>query len=187
MFWMAARHSDGCAGCYLFHLLKTKDSTMQSLGKVNEIPVTTACLMKLNPMRFTLLNQLDIATISLMAALILTVSNVRAESAPLTIAADSAIENTGHNARDSGNATLTPEDQKENPGDLKITAAIRKAVIKNKSLSLDAHNAKIITRDGVVTLRGPIENPAEKSKLQAIAGKTRGVKQVDNQLEPKTP
>jgi osmotically-inducible protein OsmY len=102
-------------------------------------------------------------------------------------AANSPVENTGRNARDSGNATLTPEDQKETSADLALTAAIRRAVVRNKSLSLDAHNAKIITRNGVVTLRGPVENPAEKTKLQKIAQKTRGVKQVDNQLETKTP
>jgi len=143
--------------------------------------------MKRVSMRFTPLNSIGLAAISLTAALILTVGNVQAEPTSLMLAANPAVENTGHNARDSGNATLTPEDQKETPGDIKITTAIRKAVIKNKSLSLDAHNAKIITRDGVVTLRGPVENAAEKLKLQTIAEKTRGVKQVDNQLETKTP
>lgn len=160
---------------------------MQIPDKVNDTSATTACLMKRVPMRFTPLNPVGLAAISLMAALMLTASNVRAEPAPSVLAANSAVENTGQNVRDSGNATLTPEDQKETPGDLKITTAIRKAVIKNKSLSLDAHNAKIITRNGVVTLRGPVENPAEKLKLQTIAEKTRGVKQVDNQLETKTP
>jgi osmotically-inducible protein OsmY len=52
---------------------------------------------------------------------------------------------------------------------------------------MDAHNAKIITRNGVVTLRGPVKNVAESKKLQKIARKTRGVTQVDNQLETKTP
>jgi osmotically-inducible protein OsmY len=99
----------------------------------------------------------------------------------------SAIENTGHNSRDRGNATLTPTDQKENRRDIRITAAIRKSVLKHKGLSSNAHNAKIITRDGVVTLRGPVENLAESNKLQSLAHKVRGVKQVHNQLETKTP
>jgi osmotically-inducible protein OsmY len=100
---------------------------------------------------------------------------------------NSELENTERNVRDSANTTLTPEDQKENRADRKITAAVRRAVVKNKSLSLDAHNIKIITLDGLVTLRGPVENAAEKTKLQAIAEKVKGVKQVDNQLESKTP
>jgi osmotically-inducible protein OsmY len=47
-------------------------------------------------------------------------------------------------------------------------------VAKDKSLSIDAQNAKIITRNGVVTLRGPVESEAESMKLQTFATKTRG-------------
>jgi hyperosmotically inducible protein len=122
----------------------------------------------------------------LTAGLLLTTGSTLAEHT-LPAPAHPQLENTERNVRDSGNATLTPEDQKETRGDINLTAAIRRTVVKNKSLSLDAQNAKIITRNGVVTLRGPVENPAEKIKLQAIAQKTRGVKQVDNQLETKTP
>jgi osmotically-inducible protein OsmY len=120
--------------------------------------------------------------------LLLTAGAVRAEhNAGLYLAADSALENTEVNARDKANTTLTPEDQKETKKDIRITAHIRKVVVNNKSLSMDAHNAKIITRNGVVTLRGPVKNVAESKKLQKIARKTRGVTQVDNQLETKTP
>jgi hypothetical protein len=124
-------------------------------------------------------------TFILAAGLMLATGAIRAEGT--TPAPHPQLENTGRNARDSGGATLTPEDQKETRGDINLTAAIRRTFVRNKSLSLDAQNAKIITRNGVVTLRGPVENPAEKAKLQNIAQKTRGVKQVDNQLETKTP
>jgi hyperosmotically inducible protein len=126
-------------------------------------------------------------TATLTVSLMLTAGIVQADSGLLFLTANSGLENTERNVRDSDNTTLTPEDQKETKSDIKMTATIRKAVVKNKSLSLDAHNAKIITRNGVVTLRGPVENVAEKNKLQSIAEKTRGVKQVNNQLEPKTP
>ncbi len=99
------------------------------------------------------------------------------------LAAESALENTERNLRDKDEATLTPEDQKENKSDIKITATIRQAVVKNESLSVDAQNAKIITRDGVVTLRGPVASGAESMKLQEIAKQTPGVVRVDNQLE----
>jgi osmotically-inducible protein OsmY len=114
-------------------------------------------------------------------------SPLRAEQATIQLAADSALENTEQNARDKNNATLTPEDQKETKKDIRITAHIRKTVIKDKSLSMDAQNAKIISRNGVVTLRGPVETMVESKKLQKIAKKTRGVVQVDNQLENKAP
>jgi osmotically-inducible protein OsmY len=97
------------------------------------------------------------------------------------------MENTGRNARDSSGATTTPEDQPETEADRKLAASIRRSVVKDKSLSLDAHNAKIIVRSGSVTLRGPVETAAEKDRLQAIAQRTRGVKHIDNQLEPKAP
>jgi osmotically-inducible protein OsmY len=124
----------------------------------------------------------------LTGGLLLITGAVRAEQdTALYLAADSTLENTEVNVRDKDNTTLTPEDQKETKKDIRITAHIRKAVVKNKSLSMDAHNAKIITRNGVVTLRGPVKNVAESKKLQKIAMKTRGVTQVDNQLENKAP
>jgi osmotically-inducible protein OsmY len=114
--------------------------------------------------------------------------SVRAEQkAVIHLAATSELENTERNARDKGNTTLTPEDQKETKKDIKITSKIRKTVVRDKSLSIDAQNAKIITRNGVVTLRGPVASEAEKMKLQQIAQQTKGVVRVDNQLENKAP
>ena len=121
-------------------------------------------------------------------ALIMMTGTVRAEQGvAINLAANSALENTARNVRDKDNATLTPEDQKETKKDIRITAHIRKTVVRDKSLSIDAQNAKIITRNGRVTLRGPVANEAESLKLQKIAKHTRGVKQVDNQLEIKAP
>ncbi|MGZ4959630.1 MAG: BON domain-containing protein, partial [Methylomonas sp.] len=89
---------------------------------------------------------------TLTGSLLMTSGIVRAEHNPaLYLAADSQLENTEQNVRDRNDATLTPADQKETKQDVKITAHIRKAVVKDKSLSTDAHNAKIITRSGVVT------------------------------------
>jgi osmotically-inducible protein OsmY len=55
--------------------------------------------------------------------------------------------------------------------------------VADDSLSTTAHNVKIITVDGVVTLRGPVNNDQEKAKIADAAKKIAGVKQVDNQLE----
>lgn len=125
---------------------------------------------------------------TLTSSLIMMTGTVRAEqNSALYLAADSTLENTEINARDKDNSTLTPEDQKETEGDIKITAAIRQAVVKNESLSVNAQNVKIITRNGAVTLRGPVKNEAEKIKLQDIAKQTPGVLQVNNNLEFKAP
>ena len=125
---------------------------------------------------------------TLTGSLMLTAGIVQAEqNAAIYLAADSALENTEINVRDKGNTTLTPEDQKETDSDIKITADIRQAIIKNKSLSVNAQNVKIITRNGVVTLRGPVESKKESKKIKKIAKHTPGVLKVDNQLEIKKP
>ena len=132
--------------------------------------------------------RLLLTMLALTGSLMLAAGTVQAEqNDAIYIAASSALENTEINARDKNNTTLTPEDQKETKKDIRITAHIRKAVVRDKSLSIDAQNAKIITRSGVVTLRGPVANEAESKKLQKIAKKTRGVVKVDNQLEIKAP
>ena len=125
---------------------------------------------------------------TLTGSLMLTTGTVQAEqNAAIYLAASSALENTEVNVRDKDNTTLTPEDQKETESDIKITADIRQAIIKNKSLSVDAQNVKIITRNGVVTLRGPVESKKESKKIKKIAKHTPGVLKVDNQLEIKAP
>jgi osmotically-inducible protein OsmY len=77
----------------------------------------------------------------------------------------------------------TADQQKMNPADRSITQQIRKAIHQDKSLSTYAHNIKIITQDGKVTLRGPVRSEEEKSNLQAKAVAVAGEDNVTNQLE----
>jgi len=93
-----------------------------------------------------------------------------------------AADNTKKNERDTGN-TLTPGDQAENEADRTITQQIRQAVVGKDSLSMNAKNVKIITANGVVTLRGPVKTPDEKADIAGIAQRTSGVTRVDNQIE----
>ena len=90
--------------------------------------------------------------------------------------------NTGVNVRDRGTAAKTPLDQNENKADIKITAEIRKRVVDTK-MSSDAHNVKIITQDGKVTLRGPVKSEQEKQKIEEIALAVAGADKVDSQLD----
>ena len=90
--------------------------------------------------------------------------------------------NTGVNARDRDSAHKTPIDQNENQADINITAGIRKKVVAEK-MSVEAHNVKIITQDGKVTLRGPVKTDDEKQKIEAIANEVAGTDKVDSQLE----
>jgi hyperosmotically inducible protein len=77
----------------------------------------------------------------------------------------------------------TADQQKMNPADRAITQKIRKAIHQDKSLSTYAHNIKIITQDGKVTLRGPVQSEDEKSNLEAKAVAVAGQENVTNQLE----
>jgi hyperosmotically inducible protein len=92
-------------------------------------------------------------------------------------------DNTGRNVRDRGGDTKTPGDQAENEGDRTITQNIRRSLTSDDSLSTNAKNVKIISRDGVVTLRGPVKSQEEKTKIEEKAKQVAGVKSVDNQLE----
>lgn len=94
-------------------------------------------------------------------------------------------DNTGKNKRDRDNKTLTPGDQSEKPEDIKLTQVIRQAVMQDKSLTMTAKNVKIITADGKVTLRGPVNNVEEKTKIHDLARAAAGQVPVDNQLEVK--
>ena len=104
-------------------------------------------------------------------------------SATPLLAGEHDADNTGRNVRDRDDQTLTPGDQGESAADREVTANVRKAIVADDALSMNAHNVKIITQNGVVTLRGPVENAAEKSSVAAKAQKVAGVKRVDNQLE----
>jgi hyperosmotically inducible periplasmic protein len=92
-------------------------------------------------------------------------------------------DNSGRNVRDSDGDTLTPMDQSNDPGDLELTKKIRSELVADDSLSLKAHNVKIISIDGIVTLRGPVENENEKERIASLAEKAAGSGKVRNHLE----
>ena len=94
-----------------------------------------------------------------------------------------APDNTAVNDRDLEGATLTPEDQGNNPMDLGVTQRVRQAIVATDSLTTGEKNVKVITVNGVVTLRGPVESEESKSKIAALAKDAVGVTSVDNQLE----
>lgn len=97
---------------------------------------------------------------------------------------DIDVNNTGINKRDRDDHALTPMDQLNNKSDLKITQDIRQAIMKDE-FSMDAENIKIITRNGMVTLRGPVKTMAELAKISAMVKAMPGIKSIDNQLQVK--
>ncbi len=96
-----------------------------------------------------------------------------------------AADNTAKNERDRSGETKTSGDQSNSPEDVKLTAAVRRAVVGDKSLSMTAKNVKIITASGMVTLRGPVNTAAEKAQIAKLAKSAAGNAKIDNQLEVK--
>ena len=109
------------------------------------------------------------------------------EAEQTTTAADTAGEmeadNTGQNAEGRVGDTLTAWDQSETEADRTITQAIRKAIMESESLSMSGKNVKIITINGVVTLKGPVKSAEEKESIGMVAQQVSGVSRVDNQIE----
>jgi hyperosmotically inducible periplasmic protein len=97
-------------------------------------------------------------------------------AAALSAAAPSVI------AAQSQNATAGAAQQSNQSSDLTITRNIRRAVIKDKSLSTAAHNVTIITKDGKVTLKGEVKSDSEKQAVESAATNVAGAGNVDDQL-----
>lgn len=83
-------------------------------------------------------------------------------------------DNTEINIRDRNADEATADQQQENEADRNLTQMIRKSVMEDESLSSYAHNIKIISQDGVVTLKGPVMSEHEKrvilEKSVAVTG-----------------
>ena len=96
-------------------------------------------------------------------------------------------DNTGRNTRDRDGDTATADKQSNDKNDVEITRQIRRAITKDDSLSTSAHNVKIVTNAGAVTLRGPVVSEKEKLAVAKKAESVNGVGKVDNQLEVAKP
>jgi hyperosmotically inducible protein len=106
-----------------------------------------------------------------------------AVSAMAQDASPAAADNTARNQRDRSGETKTSGDQANDSAATQTTAAIRRAVVADDSLSMTAKNVKIITAGDTVTLRGPVKNADEKTKIEQLAQSAAGNAKIDNQLE----
>lgn len=83
-------------------------------------------------------------------------------------------DNTKVNKRDRSPGEVTADQQKGNAADRELTKKIRQSIMADKALSSYAHNIKIISQDGAVTLKGPVKSDDEKkavvAKAVAVAG-----------------
>lgn len=107
----------------------------------------------------------------------------------LVLAQDSsqspAPDNTKVNQGDQNKSNATADRQLENKSDREVAQQIRQAVMNDKSLSTYGHNVKIISQNGVVTLKGPVRTDDERRAIEKIAVAIVGQDKVTSQLEVK--
>lgn len=77
---------------------------------------------------------------------------------------------------------VTADQQGESVQDRELTEKIRQAVMKDKDLSMNAHNVKIITVDGVVTLKGPVASEQEKKAVEELATQLAGKDNMKSEI-----
>jgi hyperosmotically inducible protein len=91
-------------------------------------------------------------------------------------------DNTEVNKRDRNSGEATADQQKMNAADEELTKKIRQSIMADKSLSTHAHNIKIISQNGAVTLKGPVKSDSEKQAVVAKAAAVAGTDRVTDQL-----
>ena len=114
--------------------------------------------------------------IALLAALVLAQVGTALGQQPDNTSSNAAAEN-------SGNRSSVADGQLNDAQDLKTTQSIRRSVLADKGLSLDAHNVKIVTVRGHVTLNGVVRSDAEKASVAAKAVTVVGIDNVVNDLK----
>ena len=95
---------------------------------------------------------------------------------------NAAPDNTKVNTRDRDKNEMTADQQKENRSDRELARQVRRALVKDKSLSTYAHNVKVIARDGAVTLKGPVRSEEEKQAVEAKAVEVAGQGKVTDEI-----
>jgi hyperosmotically inducible protein len=91
-------------------------------------------------------------------------------------------DTTSVNKTDRAPGAQTADQQSNRRSDLDVTRQIRRAIVNDKSLSTYAHNIKVITQHGQVTLKGPVRTEDEKRAVEAKAAEVAGAANVTNQV-----
>ncbi len=104
-----------------------------------------------------------------------------------TLATGQAPDNTKINARDRAKDAPTADQQNNAATDRELTRSIRRALMDDKDLSSYAHNVKIITQAGEVTLKGPVRSANEKRVVESKAAEIAGAGHVTNQMSVAKP
>lgn len=106
----------------------------------------------------------------------------------LALAFSAGFSSAAQNADNSGankqpeNKMQTADQAKNSKTDLRMMKQIRRAIVKDKSLSTNAHNVKVVAADGKVTLSGPVKSDEEKKTIEQKATEIAGAGNVTNEM-----
>ena len=100
----------------------------------------------------------------------------------ISVNAQTPADNTKVNAQDRAKGAVTADQQKENATDRQLAKRIRQSLMNDKSLSTYAHNVKVVSQGGQVTLKGPVRSEEEKRSVEAKAIEIAGVGHVTNEI-----
>jgi osmotically-inducible protein OsmY len=89
------------------------------------------------------------------------------------------------NRQNRKSAQPNADQAKNNKSDIQIMRDIRRAIVKDKSLSTYGHNVKVIAKNGQVTLKGPVHSDDEKNAIQKDAESVAGDGKVTNEITVK--
>ena len=94
-----------------------------------------------------------------------------------------ASDNSKSNKADQSNMSATADTQSNHSSDVDLTKRIRQSVVADKSLSTYAHNVKIVTLNGSVTLNGVVRSDEERNAVEMKAVAVAGQGKVTNALK----
>jgi hyperosmotically inducible protein len=114
---------------------------------------------------------------------VLLLSSVGLLSAQDTSGTQAPADNTKVNQRDRNQTEPTADQQIENSNDRELAKQIRRALVKDKSLSTNAHNVKVIAQNGTVTLKGPVNSEQEKQAIESKAAEIAGANKVNSEIQ----
>jgi hyperosmotically inducible protein len=123
-------------------------------------------------------SRLSLITGFLAAGLLLNpTGNLKAQQEKAT-----APDNTKANQKDRSKGEPTADQAKDNPSDREIMQKIRKSLTEDSALSTYAHNVKVISQHGKVTLKGPVRSQEEKESVEKKAAEVAGAGNVTSEL-----
>lgn len=86
------------------------------------------------------------------------------------------------NTKTNDRSQTTAAEQSNAQSDRELTQSVRRAIMQDKNLSTYAHNVKVVSQDGNVTLKGPVRSEDEKEAIVAKAAGAAGKDKVVDEL-----